>query len=363
MACIKSKCEICNKVFLSKLKLVKHIKEDHNISTTRYYDLVHHTHSVCSKCGAEAYTKTYFSEPKKYCLKDRALFGCQWSKWYWLAKGFSEEEAKKEIVKLQTRNSYNGNKKYSKEILMKEGLSEEEASSIVKWRLQRNPRRKEFYDSDEEFENAMRKFADRQREEFAKNIKGFHSIFSMNFRKYEGLSDEEKRQRIRKTSFCKDNPNISEKTFKEKCNLSLEFYLNKGMSLIEAKEAKLKRHSTFSLKKCIEKYGEEEGRKKFTDRQIRWQESLARNPKNEKILREGRIKGLLFSKSGYSKIATEMFNLILEAVDLSNYHVFFKDPSKNKIEKCVYTESGPRFMDFYIRELNLDIEFDRRILA
>lgn len=42
----------------------------------------------------------------------------------------------------------------------------------------------------------------------------------------------------------------------------------------EAKLALKKRQSTFSLKKCIEKYGVEEGTKKFNERQEKWQKSL-----------------------------------------------------------------------------------------
>ncbi len=187
MACIKSKCEICNKIFTSQLKLANHLKEDHNISKTKYYDLCHHTNSVCMKCGKEAYNKSYFSEPKKYCLEHASEFGSSWTIWHYLAKGYTEDEAKKIIADLQAKNSYNGNKKYSKEILMSEGLSEESAEEIVKWRLQRNPKRREHYESDEEYESELKRFADAQREVYSKDIKGYYSCWSKNFYKYDRI--------------------------------------------------------------------------------------------------------------------------------------------------------------------------------
>lgn len=77
------------------------------------------------------------------------------------------------------------------------------------------------------------------------------------------------------------------------------------MSLDEAKKALKERQSTFSLEKCIKKYGEEEGLKKFNERQQKWQNSLKshgeeylkelnekRNVKNSYIKKYGEEEGL-----------------------------------------------------------------------
>lgn len=55
---------------------------------------------------------------------------------------------------------------------------------------------------------------------------------------------------------------------------NLEYYLNEGMSKEEAKKALHDRQATFSLDKCIEKYGEVEGIKRFNERQQKWIKSL-----------------------------------------------------------------------------------------
>ena len=58
---------------------------------------------------------------------------------------------------------------------------------------------------------------------------------------------------------------------------NIEYYLNQGMSVFEAKLALKERQRTFSLEKCIKKYGKEEGTKIFKERQKRWIKSLKKN--------------------------------------------------------------------------------------
>lgn len=50
----------------------------------------------------------------------------------------------------------------------------------------------------------------------------------------------------------------------------LDYYLKLGMDLKDAKEALAERQRTFTLEKCIEKYGEVEGRRKWENRQEKW---------------------------------------------------------------------------------------------
>ncbi len=76
----------------------------------------------------------------------------------------------------------------------------------------------------------------------------------------------------------------------------IEYYTRQGYTEEEAIKLRAERQSTFSLKICIEKHGEEEGRKVFTDRQVAWQETLAKN---------GNMKG------GYSAVSQVIFNEIM----------------------------------------------------
>lgn len=83
----------------------------------------------------------------------------------------------------------------------------------------------------------------------------------------------------------------------KKGGAGLEYWLNKGYSLEEAKIKRSEKQHTFSKEKCVEKYGEEDGLKIFTERQHKWQTSLLKN---------GNLK------IGYSKISQELFYKIME---------------------------------------------------
>jgi hypothetical protein len=89
---------------------------------------------------------------------------------------------------------------------------------------------------------------------------------------------------------------------------SIEYWVNKGFSIDESKNKVSESQNKFSLLKCIEKYGEVGGKKIFTERQNKWQESLTKN---------GNIK------MGYSKISQELFYNILET-----YEIGYKDKIK-----------------------------------
>jgi hypothetical protein len=84
----------------------------------------------------------------------------------------------------------------------------------------------------------------------------------------------------------------------------IEYYLKKGYSEKEAKDEISKIQNKFSLKGCIDKYGEIEGMKIWTDRQVKWSNTLNSKTEEEKI-EINRKK--LFNNSGYSKISQHLF--------------------------------------------------------
>lgn len=69
--------------------------------------------------------------------------------------------------------------------------------------------------------------------------------------------------------------------YKEKSNTNLEFYLKKGFSEEESIFLLKKRQSTFSLQKCVEKYGFEKGLLRWKERQIKWKKSVEGKINNE----------------------------------------------------------------------------------
>ena len=117
-------------------------------------------------------------------------------------------------------------------------------------------------------------------EEFRKS----NSPFSKEFYIKRGYSEEDAKKEV--SEFAKD-------ALKDRnCAITLEFYIDKCEGNIkEAEKLYKERQTTFTLKKCIAKYGEIEGTKKYKERQEKWQNTLAKNG----------------NKCGYSKISQELF--------------------------------------------------------
>lgn len=90
--------------------------------------------------------------------------------------------------------------------------------------------------------------------------------------RYPDKTDEEKQEML-KAHLKKTANSLTP----EKHQTKVEYWLAKGYSEEEAKQKIHERQQTFSLEKCIQKYGEEEGIKIFNKRQNKWQKSLKKN--------------------------------------------------------------------------------------
>lgn len=82
------------------------------------------------------------------------------------------------------------------------------------------------------------------------------SPFSKEFYKKRGLSEDDR----------KNFTNSIEREY----NTTLSYYTNRGLSEEEAKTVLSERQRTFTLEKCIEKYGEVEGKLRWEERQYKW---------------------------------------------------------------------------------------------
>lgn len=168
------------------------------------------------------------------------------------------------------------------------------------------------------------------------------SPWSKDFISYKNLSDEDKDKARRQKCYCKDREDFKE--LEKNCNTSLEFYLNKGYDEDTAKKMLKERQTTFSLEKCIKKYGEEEGIKRFKERQKKWLYSL--------------------KKRGYSKISQELFWNIFKKIKDKKYNCFFATNNEGLYDETHIYEYKVELtlsyvkLDFYIPELNKWIEFD-----
>lgn len=134
----------------------------------------------------------------------------------------------------------------------------------------------------------------------AYNHGGKLSPFSEKFIKGTGNIEETKKK-------AKDN--------KQKLNrdtTKIGYWLEKTDGDLEkAKKLLSKRQSTFSLEKCIEKYGKNEGIEVWLNRQEKWQKN--------------------FKKTNFSKISQELFwNMTEKINDLSNIYFAQLDENKQK---------------------------------
>jgi hypothetical protein len=147
------------------------------------------------------------------------------------------------------------------------------------------------------------------------------SPFSKDFVGYKDVLDKESRVKEFAKNALKDRVS----------NNQVQYWIDRGYSEDESKVKVSERQKTFTLDKCIEKYGEEEGKKVYTDRQNKWQNSLLSN---------GNLK------YGYSSISQELFySIILEYKNIKELeNVFFA--TKNKEFRLNKKESSIWIYDF-----------------
>ena len=89
-------------------------------------------------------------------------------------------------------------------------------------------------------------------------------------KRYPKLSQDEREELLNK-HMNMVNVILTDKSKQVKC---VEYWTKLGYSTTEAREIISKSQSTFTLEKCISKYGEDEGVKRFNQRQKKWLKSL-----------------------------------------------------------------------------------------
>jgi hypothetical protein len=164
------------------------------------------------------------------------------------------------------------------------------------------------------------------------------SPFSKEFIKYKDIDNVEEHISEFAKESVKDRIHATTK----------EYYLNKGYSEEESIELLKERQRTFTLEKCIEKYGEEEGKNRWLERQEKWLNN--------------------YKKVNYSNISQELFislyNELLK-LEFTNKVYFAKLDDNNKIhntnrnfEYRLKLNESYILPDFFIPDLKLIIEFD-----
>lgn len=184
---------------------------------------------------------------------------------YWVKNNpeLSLEECEKLHVKYKRENNYQCIEYWVKN---NPGLSLEECEKLRKERIQ-NGINKRPDNSGANNPNSIQKTS--------KKVRKQNSPYSLEFykKKFPDLTIEEY-ENLRKDFISK------RKYIKENHSNTIEYYLSRGFDIKEAKLKLSERQKTFTLEKCIKKYGETEGLKIFNERNEKWASKMAKNFNN-----------------------------------------------------------------------------------
>ena len=148
--------------------------------------------------------------------------------------------------------------------------------------------------------------------------------------------------------------NENPEKYKSSIITNIEYWLKKGYNYEEAQKIISKRQSTFSLDKCIEKYGESEGIKRFNERQNKWQRTLKKKPNYMEIVYKRTFNGICASK-----ISQDLFINIhnnLKALNINIQDIYYQ--SNNHEWGFGIKNRGGVLYDFVIPSLKYAIEFN-----
>lgn len=200
-----------------------------------------------------------------------------------------------------------------------------------------------------------------------------------------GHSEEEAKSKISKMQIKSNNKRaikLSEnpELYDSNNTNQLKYWLKKGYSEEEARQKVKDRQSTFSLEKCIAKYGETEGFIVFNKRQEKWQNSLVNNPNYSEICKSrGKSYEYFVVKYGEERareiVESRNRPFSFGRASKESLQVFiplYKWLRKNKIierksvflgvggskEYFIKNDTYVNFYDFTLPQLNIMIEFN-----
>lgn len=229
---------------------------------------------------------------------------------FWLERGYSAEEAKQKTAhQIEIRLGSN-----CKLYWIKKGYSEEEAKQLV---FEEQSRRlKKSYST---------------RDELYRKEK---SIRCIEYWLKRGYSEYDANIQV-KSIQSNYGKRAKGKVPPHKQNTNIEYYLNLGYNEEEAKLELSNRQNTFSLAKCISKYGEDVGAFIFEQRQITWQNTLnKKTPEELDEINRKKSNKLSFVNLSELKEKTGIFYII----KISESHIKIGITSKKTVYNRYTTE-------------------------
>lgn len=151
---------------------------------------------------------------------------------------------------------------------------------------------------------------------------GKFSPFSKKFTSYKGLTIEEKKAKIDSLVDGSITKRVSEKN----SPVYPEYWIKQGYSEEEAQQKVSEQQTTFNLEICIEKYGKEEGLKRWNERQEKWLSTMDEKSDEEKL----RINSLKAASIGNRSKAEKEIEQYLkkENLDIKVQYLIKKDDGK-----------------------------------
>lgn len=316
-------CTYCGKSFNKKEGLTRHINETH-LKTLKFNYRIN-----CELCGKSISRNTFLKHlvnvhnitPCDACIKAELICKKKF-------KNIPDDIITKYLTELNINaKTLSDIKYYSKQFIsfyrlinLVETFNYDHIhlfiSKILPWKIQ-NPKAsnnrkltKLIYENNPQLEYELYKKAMLLNNPYYQHD-GTTSVFSKNYKGYSGLSDEEKTQRIREyAKYDMIGRNQNQK----------EYWIKRGYSEQDAIIEARKHINVFSLEKCIERYGEIEGTRKFNERQIKWQNTLKSKPLEEQQDINHRK---IYKNGATSKIEHDFLMNIYPNVE--NHNVYIKE--------------------------------------
>lgn len=171
------------------------------------------------------------------------------------------------------------------------------------------------------------------------------NALSVQFYLEKGWTEEEAKAEIKRTQTQRALKSAAKMT-DDRLPTQLNYWVKKGYSEEEAKKLQSERQTTFTLEKCIEKYGEIEGKKRFEERQRVWY---------EKISKTMELNGTC--NNTVSKESLKLFEPIYNEIK-DRYTCYIGVPNSGTSEYKLFANGLMYLFDFTIKELNLMFEYN-----
>lgn len=274
-------CQICNAEFKSPKSLQMHLRRSHNLSDIqlkKYYD---------------SYLKTENEGRDPFTGNETQFIG--FTKGYSVFDG-SEESNKKKIASSTVE--------YWVKV---KGYTREDAIAYLEDKHTRSVKKANETKQNFMAENPERRFL------------GGYSKRKWELMGYSPEEAQRKYEEVRNSREPKLKESLSKVNWAGKRKGQIEYWVNKGYTEEESKVKVKESQSTFTLEKCIQKWGKKEGTKIFNERQDKWKKSLQANFEKEG---DGR--------SPSSKFANEIITQLCDYLKIEK-------PAKEKWMMCKKT--------------------------